>query len=142
MFSNNPIFYGIYYILSSGGFADACFRSSRKVSSTSMSWADTCDVRVSTTNRPVPHTEDSEGTDVPRSTTDSTEQWVWCFMYMWSMLLYIICLLCVICPLYVVICYMSVTCYMSFICLVLGPSSGSSGSVRIYRRVIFGNQNW
>jgi hypothetical protein len=37
---------------------------------------------------------------------------------------------------YVVICY---SC-MSVICLVLGPSSGSSDSVRIYRRVIFGNK--
>jgi hypothetical protein len=43
---------------------------------------------------------------------------------------------------YVVICYMSIICYMSVICLVLGPSSGISDSVRIYRRVIFGNQNW
>jgi hypothetical protein len=29
-------------------------------------------------------------------------------------------------------------CYM----FSLGPSSGSSDSVRIYRRVIFGKQNW
>ena len=29
-----------------------------------------------------PHTSDSEGSDTPRSVTDSTEQWVWCIMYM------------------------------------------------------------
>jgi hypothetical protein len=31
-----------------------------------------------------------------------------------------------------------VICYMSVICLVLGTSSGSTGSVWIYRRAIFG----
>jgi hypothetical protein len=54
-------------------------------------------------------------------------------LYVCDMLLYVICLLYV----------MSVICYMSVICLVLGPSSGSSDSVRtvrIYRRVIFGNR--
>ena len=80
--SNSPIFYVIYYMLSSGGFADVSFRSSRKVPSTSMSWSDTCDVQASTIRRPVLHTEDSEGTSVLRSVTDSTEQWVWCFMHM------------------------------------------------------------
>ncbi len=43
-----------------------CPRSSR-------SWVDTCDVQVSTTWRPLPHTEDSEGDDVLRSVTDSTD---------------------------------------------------------------------
>ena len=47
-----------------------------------------------------------------------------------------------ICLLYVVICYMSVICYISVICLVLGTSSGSIGSVWIYRRAIFGKQNF
>jgi hypothetical protein len=42
---------------------------------------------------------------------------------------------------YVVIRYVCI-CYMSVICLVLGPSSGSIGSVWIYRRDIFGKQNW
>jgi hypothetical protein len=69
-----------------------------------------CDVQASTTRRPVPHLEDGGGADAPRSVTDSTEQWVWCFMHMWSMLLYVGCLLNVICLLYVVICYMSVIC--------------------------------
>ncbi len=33
-------------------------------------------VQVSTTRRPSPHIEDGKGTATPRSTTDSTEQWV------------------------------------------------------------------
>jgi hypothetical protein len=41
---------------------------------------------------------------------------------------YVICLYMYV-SLYVVICSMSVICYMSVICLVLGPSSGSIGSV-------------
>ncbi len=106
-----------------------------EVPSTSMPWSDTCVVQASTTRRPVPRIEDSEGSDAPRSVTDYTEQWGWCFIHIRSMLLHVICLLYVICLFYVVIWYMSV------ICLVLGPSSGSSGSVRIYRRVIFGKQN-
>jgi hypothetical protein len=32
--------------------------------------------QASTTRRPSPHTEDSEGIVPPRSVTDSTEQWV------------------------------------------------------------------
>ena len=58
-------------------------------------------------------------TAAPRSTTDSTEQWVWCF---YAHAVYVICYFC----------------HM----FSLGPSSGSSGSVRIYRRVISGKQNW
>ncbi len=34
--------------------------------------------QVSTKRRPIPRTEDGEGAVTPRSTTDSTEQWVWC----------------------------------------------------------------
>jgi hypothetical protein len=49
-------------------------------------WTDTCDVQVSTTWRLLPLTEDSEGADTHRSSTDSTEQWVWFLMHMWSML--------------------------------------------------------
>ena len=93
--SNSPIFYVIYYMLSSGGFATACFRPSGKVPSTSMPWADTCDVQASTIRRPVLHTEDSEGDAVPRSVTDSTEQWVWCFMHMRYML-YVISVICLV----------------------------------------------
>jgi hypothetical protein len=90
------LFYVIYYILSIGIFAESSFRTSRKVPSTSTPWADMCTVQVSTTRRPLPHTEDScEGAAAPRSTTDSTEQWVWCLMHMWSMLhvISVICLL-------------------------------------------------
>jgi len=56
-----------------------CPRSSRP-------WTDKCEVQPSTTRRPVPYIEDSEGTPAPRSVTDSTEQWVWCFMHMRFML--------------------------------------------------------
>ena len=94
-FQTAPFFYVIYYILSSGGFAAACFRPSRKVPSTSMPWADTSDVQSSTIRRPVLHTEDSEGDAAPRSATDSTDQWVWCFMYMRYML-YVISIICLV----------------------------------------------
>jgi hypothetical protein len=53
----------------------------------------------------------SDEVDVPRSVTHSTEQWVWYFIHIRSMLLYVICLLNVISLLYVAICYMSVICY-------------------------------
>jgi hypothetical protein len=49
-----------------------------------MTWADMCPAQVSTTRRPLPRTDDSEGTVTPRSV--STEQWVWCLIHMWSML--------------------------------------------------------
>jgi hypothetical protein len=80
-----------------------------------------CVVQTSTTRQPVPHIQDSEGVVVPRFVTDSTEQWVSCFIHMWFMLhvIFVICLV-----------------------TSLGSFSGSSGSVRIYRRVIFGKQNW
>jgi hypothetical protein len=42
--------------------------------------------QVPTTRRPLPRTEDREGPGTPRSVTDSTEEWVWCLMYMRSML--------------------------------------------------------
>ena len=51
-----------------------------------------CSVRTSTTRRPVRHIEDSEGATEPRSVTDSTEQWVWCFMHMLFMLCYFCCM--------------------------------------------------
>ncbi len=35
-----------------------------------------------TARRPLPHTEDSEGSAAPRSVTDFTDQWVWCIMHM------------------------------------------------------------
>ncbi len=78
-------------------------------------------VHPSTTRRPVPHTEDSERADAPRSTTDCTEQWVLCFMNMWSMLLHVICMLYVICLLYVVICYADYNMYSTF--LTVSPGS-------------------
>ena len=61
----------------------------------SMSWADMCDVQVSTTRRPRPRTEDSEAPVAPRSVTDSTEKWVWCLMNMRSML-HVISVMCLV----------------------------------------------
>ncbi len=46
----------------------------------------TYDVQVSTTRRLVPHIEELEEATVPRSTTDSTEQWVCFFIHMRFML--------------------------------------------------------
>ncbi len=82
---SNSLIYVIYYMLSSGGFTAAsghrdgvldpqCPESVRVL------------FKVWTTRRPVPHIQDSEGDTSPRSFTDSTEQWVGCFIHMWFML--------------------------------------------------------
>ncbi len=60
--------WGFLYIMSSGhheGGPRSSFALGR-----------TCATRTSTTRRPSPHIEDGQGADVPRSVTDSTEQWV------------------------------------------------------------------
>ena len=93
--SEQPFFYVIYYILSSGSFVVPSFRSSRKVPSTSTPWADMCAVQVSTTRRPLPRTEGSGGAAEPRSATDYTEQSVWCLMHMRSML-HVISVICLV----------------------------------------------
>ena len=84
-FPNSP-FYVTYYILNSGVFTVSYVRPSQRCPRSSMTSTDMCVVQVSTTRRPLPHTEDSEGPDVPRSTTDSTDQWVWCPIHIRSML--------------------------------------------------------
>jgi hypothetical protein len=96
-FQTVPFFHVIYYVFRSGGFVVAYFRSSRKVPSTSMPWTVTCVVQTSITRRPVPRIEDSEGDDVPRScsTTDSTDQWVWCFIHI-RFMLYVISVICLV----------------------------------------------
>ena len=53
--------------------------------------AGTCVVRASTTRRPGARIEDGEGAAAPRSATDSTEQWVWCF---YAHAVYVICYFC------------------------------------------------
>ncbi len=111
------MFYIMYCAV--GVFAAACFRHHEKCPRPRYPGQTRCAVRASTTRRPVPHIDDSEGSVVPRSVTDSTEQWVWCF---YAHVVYVICYFCYI--------------------FSSGSSSGSSGSVRIYRRVIFGKQNW
>jgi hypothetical protein len=53
------------------------FSPSRKVPSTSAPWADTYDVQTSTTRRPIPHIEDSEGDawwDLGNRSSGMTEQ--------------------------------------------------------------------
>jgi hypothetical protein len=45
----------------------------KKSVQSSIPWS-ACDLQVGTTRRPLPHTEDSEGSDAPRSVTDSTDQ--------------------------------------------------------------------
>jgi hypothetical protein len=60
--------WGFHYIMSSDhreGGARSSFDLGR-----------TCATRSSTTRRPSPHIEDGQGAAAPRSTTDSTEQWV------------------------------------------------------------------
>ena len=75
----DPFFYFIYYILSrsgSGGFTTGYNMCQTIVNGprSSMPRA-VCVVQVGTVRRPLPHTEDSEGSDAPRSDTDSTDQW-------------------------------------------------------------------
>ena len=63
-------------------------------SRSSMPWA-ACVVQVGTARRLLPRTEDSEGPVAPCSSTDSTEQWVWCLIHMWSML-HVISVICLV----------------------------------------------
>ena len=79
--SNSPIFYVIYYILSSGGFAATCERPSRTAPDPRCPGQHAL-LKLGQFDDPLPHTEDSEGPTAPRSATDSTEQWVWCIMLM------------------------------------------------------------
>ena len=78
--SNSPIFYVIYYILSSGGFTEACVRPSRTTPDPRCPGQHVM-FKLGPVDDPLPHT-DSEGSVAPRSDTDSTEQWVWCIMHM------------------------------------------------------------
>ena len=86
-------------------------------------------------------TEDSEGPAAPRSPRTPRSGGYDVYAHAVYVVICYMSITC-ICLLYVVICYMSVICYISVICLVLGTSSGSIGSVWIYRRAIFGKQNW
>ncbi len=68
--------FDIYYMLSSGGFNTACLQVITKgVLDPPLPLTEHAFL-PSTTRRPSPHIEDGEGTTAPRSTTDSTEQWV------------------------------------------------------------------
>ncbi len=93
VFVNNPTFSCYILYIGQWGFHYIKFQKSWKVPSTSTTWTDMCVVQVSTTRRPLLHTEDGEGTASPRSTTDSTDQWVWCLIHIWS-LLHVISVIC------------------------------------------------
>ena len=119
-FQTAPFFYVLYYVLRSGGFRCSMLQDIAK-SSLDLD-ALGRHVALFGLRQPVDlfHASTTvKGTAVPRSATDSTEQWVWCF---YAHAVYVICYFC----------------YM----FSLGTSSGSSVSVRIYRRVTFGKQNW
>jgi hypothetical protein len=76
---NNPVYVIYYYMVNSGGFAEAFFQTIVKgVLDPRCHGYRTCVVQTSTTRRPVPYIEDSEVSVAPPSTTDSTEQWVGC----------------------------------------------------------------
>ena len=77
----DPFFYVIYYILSSGGFVGTWFRPSRTTPDPRCPGQHVL-FKLGQFDEPLQHTEDSEGPATPRSTTDSTEQWVWCLMHM------------------------------------------------------------
>jgi hypothetical protein len=83
-------------------------------------WTDTSSVQASTTRRPVPQIEDSVTWGCFTSFHHGLHGAVGMVFYADAV--------------YVTYYF----CYM----FSLGPSSGNSGSVRIYRRVIFFKQNW
>jgi hypothetical protein len=66
--------YVLYYILNSGGFVAECLQTITKgVLDPRCPGQCTCSVQDSTTRRPVPHIEDSEGVAAPRSDTSPQE---------------------------------------------------------------------
>ena len=118
----------IYYMLSSGGFAAACLQAIAKgVSSILGRPGQTSAMfQVSTTRRPVHTLTTVEGLLLlapPRTPRSSGYDFL-CTCGLCCYMLYVY--------------YMLYACYMSS----SEPSSGSSGSVWIYRRTIFGKQNW
>ncbi len=76
----------LYNILSSGGFTAACVRPSRTVPPI----LDDLDRHVCRSSFDKSTTSSTPwrqwGSAAPPSETDSTEQWVWCLIHMWSML--------------------------------------------------------
>jgi hypothetical protein len=83
---NSPIFYVIYYILSSGGSLHHVSGHRERRPRSSMPWPDTYVVEVSTTDDLFHTLKTMWGPTALRSTTDSTEQLVWCLRHMRSML--------------------------------------------------------
>ncbi len=124
---NSSVFCVLYCMLSSGGFASACLQDIAKGGSSILGHpGQTCVMsRDSTTRRPVHTLTTVEG--LRPSFRHGLHGAVGMIFYAHEV--------------YVVICYMSIICYMP-VMSSSEPSSGSSGSVWIYRRAIFGKQNW
>jgi hypothetical protein len=109
---NSPV-YVIYYMLSSGGFAAACLQSIAKGGSSILGRpGQTRAMFQASTSRRPVHT------------LMTVEELLPFVPPRYMSMLYVY--------------YMLYACYMSS----SEPSSGSSGSVWIYRRTIFGMQNW
>ena len=89
-------------------------------------WADACDVSGFNNSSTCSHSDDSGGAAAPRSTRTPRSSG------------YDFLCTCGLCCYMLYVYYMLYACYMSS----SEPSSGSSGSVWIYRRAIFGKQNW
>ena len=139
--SKQPCYICYILYITQWKFRCCMLQPSRKVPSILEPW--TAHVRCSSFDNPSTRTriEDGEGAVilVPPRTPRRSGYVVYAHaVYVVICYMSITC----ICLLYVVICYMSVIRYISVICLVLGTSSGSIGSVWIYRRAIFGKQNW
>jgi len=117
----------MYYMLSSGGFVTACLQVIEKgILDPRLPWTDTCDVRL---RQPVDLVHTLKTVKgllllVPPRTPRSSGYDFLCTCGLCCYMLYVY--------------YMLYACYMSS----SEPSSGSSGSVWIYRRAIFGKQNW
>jgi hypothetical protein len=122
---NSPVCV-LYYMLSSGGFVAACLLVIVKGGFSWTTWADVCNVSGFDNPSTCSHSDDSGGAAafVPTRTPRSSGYDFLCT-----------CDLC---------CYMSYVYYMLYVCYMSSsdPSSGSSGSTWIYRRSIFGKQNW
>jgi hypothetical protein len=117
----------LYYMLNSGGFASACLQTIAKGGSSILGRPGQTRAmsRSSTTRRPVHTLTTVEG--LLPSFHHGLHGAMGMIFYAHAV--------------YVVISYVY---YMIYVCYMSSsePSSGSSGSVWIYRRVIFGKQNW
>jgi hypothetical protein len=124
---NSPVCV-IYYMLSSGGFAAACLQAIAKGGFSILGRPGQTRAMFSVFDKPSTclHSDDTGGDAVfvpPRTPRSSGYDFL-CTCGLCCYMLYVY--------------YMLYACYMSS----SEPSSGSSGSVWIYRRSIFGKQKW